>query len=213
MTNRIAEITARCEAATPGPWRTQDRGDYIEIHDNHTWAKALSPFARVEGDEFHNAAFIAHAREDIPYLLSQLAVAKEGCENCDIARRDFALSQSPEYVNRATMLDKIHVLQQRLAERDREIERLRKEVASLAIESIEREKTLAKLEAEVMQLWEAQRWTRVSERVPDKDDTVEAYNPVFGAFDAYYLDGWFTRGHKIRVTHWRVPAAPEEVEP
>ena len=45
-----------------------------------------------------------------------------------------------------------------------ENEQLQKEVASLAIESIEREKTLAKLEAEVMQLWEAQRWIPVEER-------------------------------------------------
>ena len=45
--------------------------------------------------------------------------------------------------------DMLFLLSQ-LAERDKELKRLQKEVASLAIESIEREKTLAKLEAEVM---------------------------------------------------------------
>ena len=49
MTNRIAEITARCEAATPGkPWRTQDRGDYIETT---TTTHGQKPYRRlrVEG--------------------------------------------------------------------------------------------------------------------------------------------------------------------
>ena len=55
MKNRIAEIKERCEAATPGPWGTPEK-----------------PLMDVL-NEGYNAGFVSHAREDIPYLLSQLA--------------------------------------------------------------------------------------------------------------------------------------------
>ena len=53
--------------------------------------------------------------------------------------------------------DLIESLQAQLAERDKELKRPQKEVAALAIESIEREKTLARLEAEVMVWAKAER--------------------------------------------------------
>jgi hypothetical protein len=65
---RVAEIAARAEAATPGPWKQikttvgwYDRGGYCGIADVVTW----------EGPQ-HDAAFIAHAREDVPALLAEL---------------------------------------------------------------------------------------------------------------------------------------------
>jgi hypothetical protein len=66
---RLAAIKARAEAATPGPWTT-------EQVQNTDW-----DFARAE------AAFVAHAREDIPWLLAQLATpprdhADETCSEC-----------------------------------------------------------------------------------------------------------------------------------
>lgn len=47
---RLAEIEARCEAATPGPWKP--KRDFL------SWDC--------------NAAFIAHARQDIPALLAEV---------------------------------------------------------------------------------------------------------------------------------------------
>jgi hypothetical protein len=107
MTNdqRIAEIKARAEAATPGPWYVPLYGFTIDTDEKHLLCMTgVSVSEQVDCD----MRFIARAREDIPYLLDLLA------------------------------------------ERDAELKRLQKEVASLAIESIEREKTLARLEAEVM---------------------------------------------------------------
>ena len=81
MTDRIDEIRARCEAATRGPWRTKHPrygGDDIKIYDNNAWAKGLTPFAVVEDDGIYsNADFIAHAREDIPWLLAEVGRLKE----------------------------------------------------------------------------------------------------------------------------------------
>lgn len=61
--DRLSEIRARCDAATLGPWYADGWGlwdngaeEFVELHDT-------SP----------DAAFIAHARKDIPYLLEQHA--------------------------------------------------------------------------------------------------------------------------------------------
>ena len=58
----IAEIEARCEAATRGPWYEEgwalpnEDGDYVELTD----------------DSPADAAFIAHARTDLPVLLVEV---------------------------------------------------------------------------------------------------------------------------------------------
>ena len=80
---RIAEITARCVAATPGPWK-------VKIH-NEEYGQGygeITYFVDIEGELLKigladnnrllvkyrsDTDFIAHAREDIPYLLSKLS--------------------------------------------------------------------------------------------------------------------------------------------
>lgn len=61
MDAKLAEIKARCEAATPGPWYADgwalwddDHGEFVELHDTDP-----------------DAQFIAHARSDIPALLAE----------------------------------------------------------------------------------------------------------------------------------------------
>jgi hypothetical protein len=104
---RIAEIKARAEAATPEPWWVVGKDSWhMEGFPQVEMNTPDGKYFPVHNDA--DADFIANAREDIPFLLGQLA------------------------------------------ERDKELKDLQKEVASLAIESIEREKTLARLEAEVM---------------------------------------------------------------
>lgn len=67
MTNgqRIAEIRERAEKATPGPW-------------NHSYYNSVSSAYNNIGDmnTEGNAEFIAHSREDIEWLLSQLAASQ-----------------------------------------------------------------------------------------------------------------------------------------
>ena len=100
-----------------------------------------------------------------------------------------------------------------------ELAALQKEVASLAIESIEREKTLAKLEAEVMRLWEAQRWTDTEYDTPDIGQAVLLYMPDKETDNIrageYMGEGDYRIGNKLyrgmEIDAWLpLPAAPEE---
>lgn len=63
---RIAEITARCEAATLGPWG-------LEVKGNTVKSFAIPGVCSGMKYDGANASFIANSREDIPYLLSRLA--------------------------------------------------------------------------------------------------------------------------------------------
>lgn len=74
---RLAEIEARANAATPGPWRTEAAGidSYI-----------VSDTDLIFGGEHHegyidpedpNAVFTAHAREDIPALVAEVRRLRE----------------------------------------------------------------------------------------------------------------------------------------
>lgn len=60
---RIAEIAARCEAATPGPWLQTKNKVYVGKESNRATATAC-----LRAD----AAFIAHSRVDIPFLLAEI---------------------------------------------------------------------------------------------------------------------------------------------
>lgn len=82
MTQRLAEIAARAEAATPGPWELVPALDGDGVHfkagvdDSEgnavIWVTELGD----EGcDREEDAAFIAASRQDIPYLLSALTAA------------------------------------------------------------------------------------------------------------------------------------------
>ncbi len=75
---RIAEIRARAEAATPGPWWTHK--SFEVIYGQKSGFDSLIVCA-LESEDFMyskerdmqaNAAFIAHAREDIPALLDEV---------------------------------------------------------------------------------------------------------------------------------------------
>lgn len=95
---REDDIRARCEKATPGPWvakRTTDReevrcdgiapachnheGDNCYDYDRpgFTACPATNEIVTTDsgyyGPSMDDAEFIAHAREDIPYLLQRIA--------------------------------------------------------------------------------------------------------------------------------------------
>lgn len=89
---RIAEIGERCEAATAGPW-----GDYISDYDAGTMfvAQMRDGFINMQLDPVADqiwseadAAFIAHAREDVQRLLADRAELVAEVERLRAAGRD-----------------------------------------------------------------------------------------------------------------------------
>ena len=68
--DRLEEIRQRTEAATDGPWERFDTPEYAEIHVLGGKEAGFLPVALA--DEAYNADFVAHSREDIPYLLSEV---------------------------------------------------------------------------------------------------------------------------------------------
>lgn len=80
-TARLAEITARAEKATPGPWMVH-QGQYILKPDRPGYSWDGTVIATVPSGDFglietDNAEFIARVREDIPFLLGLLAAQDE----------------------------------------------------------------------------------------------------------------------------------------
>ena len=74
--DRLAEIQARLDAATPGPWERADEdvgvvssiGEYVFI------ARNIRP---------GNVTFIAHAPDDVAYLLARVRELESRCYGCD----------------------------------------------------------------------------------------------------------------------------------
>ena len=64
--SRLDEIRERLDAATPGPWVRNDEEFYARI-----CAKEYADIAHV--GRANDSDFIAHAREDIPWLLGEVA--------------------------------------------------------------------------------------------------------------------------------------------
>jgi hypothetical protein len=95
------------------------------------------------------------------------------------------------------------------------------EVCKLACESVEREKNLARMEAEVMAACNSVRWVPVTDRLPKTEKPVQVYMPklymsvqtgfytkYYGEDDGEWYEHWVASGD---VTHWReLPAPPEE---
>lgn len=97
MSDRLAEIRERAEAATPGPWQETDQpGGVLQVvfgpltakgyvdyeHTNQRSGFALSvvfpgDMEDYEGEDLANAAFIAHSRADVAWLLT---VAEEAVD-------------------------------------------------------------------------------------------------------------------------------------
>jgi hypothetical protein len=86
--DRIKEIEERVKAATPGPWDRTTACTVRAIKDDlavplfescvpYEWHRKVYTTAKVMADahrdEVNNAEFVAHAREDVPWLLSHLS--------------------------------------------------------------------------------------------------------------------------------------------
>lgn len=110
MTLDLPAIRARAEAATPGPWTTNEyKGELFVVaggvclwdaHGDLRWGSYVSEGVR--GDA--NAAFICHAREDIPALLAEVErltrnLEYASAECCDLsAYRQLVREEHPAEV-------------------------------------------------------------------------------------------------------------------
>jgi hypothetical protein len=95
-----AEILARAEAATPGPWCA----DQWEIYQGEEYIPGVSPWlgetcdvARSERSR-ENAAFVAAARTDVPALLAETARLRAQVAELESAL-DTALAMHPKHVD------------------------------------------------------------------------------------------------------------------
>lgn len=120
----LEAIKERCDKATEGPWEvaiTADGGWVLDDTDNIVCGTCVR-------DE--DAAFIAHSREDIPKLLAEIEAL------CPIEDSDAVNSLRTEK----------DYLTEIIAERDLEIERLRKsvEMAKKIVRGLTRENAVLK---------------------------------------------------------------------
>ena len=108
LEKRLEEIERRCERATKGPWANEsddefDNIPYIGIsageagtdswkwisHVQPTWQEQTDKLTLTEED-WANASFIAAAREDVPFLLSELRKHLKVSEAATGALKPFA---------------------------------------------------------------------------------------------------------------------------
>ena len=75
---RIAEIRARVDAATPAPW-VDDNGYRVRFGEDNKIVCDMKLFDGVGND----SAFVAHARTDVPDLLDALAAALARAEQAE----------------------------------------------------------------------------------------------------------------------------------
>lgn len=77
---KAAEIRARADEATMGPWRAWSGGGYVSIGIDRPCEIAAKVEGSVYGDGLNqnakNYIFAAHAREDVPLLLDALEEAR-----------------------------------------------------------------------------------------------------------------------------------------
>lgn len=101
MTDRLDKIRERLEAATPGPWvRTVNTAEtqYLVRSKARTllaeisWGGPMPLKAQSKG----NAVLIAHAPEDIAYLLAEVDRLRTSIESRDRAAKAIMLGESQE---------------------------------------------------------------------------------------------------------------------
>jgi hypothetical protein len=69
----LGEIDARCDAATPGPWRSfVERRDHLGGSDFIQTTGGDGPDIELTGATRADQDFIAEARQDIPRLLAEV---------------------------------------------------------------------------------------------------------------------------------------------
>lgn len=93
MEKRLAEIQARAETATKGPWVTGGTASCGDVYfgtlvdpDDHSEPGVMLGMTGQPAD----AEFIASAREDVPWLLAEVARLNAKLVNHEINKRELA---------------------------------------------------------------------------------------------------------------------------
>jgi hypothetical protein len=79
MSDRLQEIKNRAEKATPGPWEPQEPWGTC----GNSWGRVKGPkstrqyYGSMCFDKMDDVEFIAHSRDDVPYLLSKVEAAEK----------------------------------------------------------------------------------------------------------------------------------------
>lgn len=124
--DRTTEIRAREEAATVGPWSWVNR-DSARPYLAHGPQQGVLGCAALLGPEPADAEFIAHAREDIPFLLDQLEQARTDLAAAEEARQAWAATAQQQLAEVRTESEKrrevILSMSKELAHRDAAIGR------------------------------------------------------------------------------------------
>lgn len=95
--DRLADIRERLEKATPGVWRTVEKGNSIPSIAIETLAYVGEPSIKIcsgISPKTKNAEFIAHAHEDIPYLLDVIEQQQAEIEQAKKALADWRSKQN-----------------------------------------------------------------------------------------------------------------------
>ena len=129
---RLAEIRARVEAATPGPWEFSESNLIVapEPDDSDWWGEVAS----VTDSYFNNtvdADFIAHSRADVPFLLNlvaSLTAERDALRDRYEPLRSWADGAEIDIRDLADQRDDLRA---QLAQREGEIEALRRKVEGL----------------------------------------------------------------------------------
>ena len=102
LVQRLREIRERSEAATPGPWRVRTwGGTNQENPEPPEWTIDGPDGYGIEAHDVYpgdgrDVYFIAHAREDVPFLLDAIAALSKRCSELE-RQRDAVLELAAEY--------------------------------------------------------------------------------------------------------------------
>jgi hypothetical protein len=151
----IAEAKARCEKATPGPWRSRGMGgDSYVLAPTHQWHSAAPnnigfPIAvpRTYGESgdtkidfssagfsHSDARFIAHARTDLPRALSEIESLSERLRAAKAELEMVNEQRDTTYRSLESTESALSACEQKLAEADATIAALRNDAESKAEE-------------------------------------------------------------------------------
>lgn len=177
MTGLITEARELCEKATPGPWEEgygkgvtgPTSACFAEIKNKSGMGMVSKPGEVFAGEFYsgvicmtaikrtYDATFIARSRTLIPELCDALEKAEAELIHYHHLQK---VTEGQKKQNQR--------LRRQLEKAEEQNKQLMRELCKLACESVEREKTLARLEAEVMVACNSVRWVPVTERLPEE---------------------------------------------
>lgn len=153
---QLNEIKARCESATPGPWKV---GVYDGVHTD-----TFSPYLICCACAGRDMIFIAHARQDIPALIAEVQTQTQRANDWVKIARDILVDLDRLEAERDELKDE-------LKETYKEINSLRKELSKNFYEN-EMIRTIAELKKVTAERDEWKHKAETLERATKGDCTV-----------------------------------------